>query len=199
MAQQLITPEDIDEAIQKLRFPKPKMSSDEAAKKAIALFVERPALNHCAPSTIITLQEAYGLPGGELPAWIASGFAGGLRLGEVCGALSGAIMAMGLMAYEVLEPRTDHERRIATLALRSYIWDLAFNFNHKFGSVRCAVLTRRSEMTPEEYEIYTRTRLGFDICSQFVEFVVRKMVEWGEVPIEPPQRIPSGTPLLKLG
>ena len=78
MTEQPITPEDIDEAIQKLRFPKPKMSSDEAAKKAAVLFTGRPAVNHCAPSTLIALQEAYDLPGGDLPSWIAGGFQGGV-------------------------------------------------------------------------------------------------------------------------
>ncbi len=61
MSQKPITPEDIDMAIQKLRFPRPKISSDEAAKKAVALFVERPDGNHCAPSTVIVLQEAFNI------------------------------------------------------------------------------------------------------------------------------------------
>ena len=199
MAQKPITPEDIDEAIQKLRFPKPKISSDEAVKKAVALFTERPEANHCAPSTIITLQEAYDLPGGELPSWIATGFRGGLGLGEICGALSSAVIAMGLMAYKVLEPRTDHEQRIACQDITPYIQDLAYAFNFVFGSIHCAVLTRQLEKTPEENEIYFRIRLGKDVCSRFVEFVVRKMVNWGEVSQEPPQRIPLGAPPLRLG
>ncbi len=199
MTQRPITPEDIDEAIQKLRFPKPKMSSDEAARKAIALFVERPAVNHCAPSTVIILQEAYDLPGGDLPAWMANGFRGGVCLGEMCGALSGAVMAMGLMAYKVLEPRTDHERRIASEAIQPYVRDLAYAFNHMFGSIHCAVLTRRLERTPEEAEVFSRFRLWEDICPPFVEFVVRQMVKWGEVSQEPPRRVLPGTPFPRLG
>jgi len=199
MIERTISPEDVDEAIQKLRFPKPKMSSDEAAKRAVALFTERPEANHCAPSTIIVLQEAYDLPGGELPFWIATGFQGGICLGEICGALSGAVIALGLMSYKVLEPRTDYEQKIACQALMPYIRDLAYTFNYTFGSIHCTVLTRRLERTPEEAEIYLRTRLGKDICSRFVEFVVRKMVNWGEVSQEPPPRVPPGTPPLRLG
>lgn len=199
MAQKPITPEDIDEAIQKLRFPKPKMSSDEAVKKAVALFTERPEANHCAPSTIIALQEAYDLPGGELPSWIATGFRGGMSLGETCGALSGAVIAIGLMAYKVLEPRTDHEQKIACQAITPYTRDLAYAFNYIFGSIHCAVLTRQLEKTPEETEIYFRTGVGKDVCSRFVEFVVRKMVNWGEVSQEPPKRLPLVPPPLKLG
>jgi len=199
MTQKVITPEEVEEAIQKLRFPKPKISSDEAVKKAVALFVERPEPNHCAPSTIIVLQEAYDLPGGELLPWIASGFRGGVCLGEICGALSGAVIAMGLMAYKVLEPRTDYEQKIAGQALLPYIRDLAYCFNRVFGSIHCAVLTKRLERTPEEVEIYSRTGIGKDMCSQFVEFVVRKMVLWGEISQEPPPRLPMDPMPLKLG
>ena len=149
MPQQIITPENIEEAIQKLRFPKPKIPSDEAVKKAIALFVERPEADHCAPSTLIALQEAYDLPGGDLPAWIATGFRGGVCLGEICGALSGAVIALGLMSYKVLEPRTDHEQKIACQAIAPYIRDLACVFNNTFGSIHCAVLFPRQERSPD--------------------------------------------------
>ena len=199
MTQQPITPEDVDEAIQKMRFPKPKISSDEAAKKAVALFTERPEANHCAPSTIITLQEAYDLPGGDLPAWIATGFRGGVCLGEMCGALSGAVIAMGLMSYKALGTRTDREQKIACQAIMPYIRDLAYNFNRIFGSIHCAVLTQQLDRTPVEAEIYHRTHVGKDICSPFVDFVVRKMVRWGEISQAPPKRVPPGTPPLRLG
>ena len=195
-----ITPEEIDEAIQKMRFPKPKISSDEAVKKSLDLFMARPEGNHCAPSTIKVLQEAYDLPGDDLPFWIATGFRGGVCLGEICGAISGAVIAMGLMAYRALGPSTDHEERIACQAIMPYIRDLAYMFNRKFGSVHCSVLTGQFERTPDETEIYIRTGYGKEhICNHLVEFVVRTMVHWGEISQEPPKRVPPGTPPLRLG
>ena len=199
MTNKPITPEDVDEALQKLNFPKPKISSDKAAKKAVDLFCARPEANHCAPSTIIALQEAYDLPGGDLPSWIATGFRGGICLGEICGALSGAVIAFGLMAYKVMEPRTDHEQRITCQAIKPYIQDLAYVFNYTFGSIHCAVLTGINEKTPEEYEIYSRTRLGKSLCSKYVDFVVRTMVNWGEEPHNPPPREIKGFVLPGLG
>jgi C_GCAxxG_C_C family probable redox protein len=193
-----ISGKDVEEAIEKMRFPKPKLSSDEAVKRALALFNEWPEANHCAPSTITVLQQAYGLPGGELPLWISTGFRGGMCVGEVCGALSGAIMALGLMAYKTLEPRTAHEQRVASQAIVPYIRALMLDFNCTFGSIHCAKLTKRNERTPEENEIYVRTRLGKDICSKFVEFVIRRMVNWGEVSKEPPARALPTTPQLDL-
>ena len=199
MTQQRITPEEVDQAIQKLRFPKPKISSEEAAKKAVALFTQMPEANHCAPSVVIALQEAYDLPGGDLPSWIATGFRGGVCLGEVCGALSGAVIALGLMSYKVLEPRTEYEQKIVCQAIAPYIRDLACDFDYMFGSVHCTVLSRRQERSPEEIEIILRTRIIKDICSQFVDFVVRKMVNWGEVSREPPPRVSPLLPPLNLG
>ena len=197
MIEQTISPKDVDEAIQKLRFPKPKVSSDEAAKKAVAMFLERPEPQHCAPSTIIALQEAYDLPGGDLLPWIASGFRGGVCLGEICGTLSGAVIAMGLMAYKVLEPKTSFEQKILCQAITPYIRDLAYAFNRTFGSIHCDVLTRRQEGTPEEREIHNRLRLTKQICFPFVDFVVRTMVNWGEISQEP--GLPGVIPALKLG
>lgn len=198
MVNKKIQPAEVEAAIQKLRFPKPKISSDEAAKKAVALFVARPEANHCAPSTILALQEAYDLPGGDLPSWVAVGFRGGICLGEICGALSGAVIAMGLMSYKALAPSTDHEQRIACQIIKPYIRDLAYAFNYVFGSIHCAVLTRMKEKSPEEAEIYYRTRLSKDQCSQYVDYVVRKMVNWGEISMEPPKYIPEGTLLPSL-
>ncbi|MFH1169197.1 MAG: C-GCAxxG-C-C family protein [Chloroflexota bacterium] len=199
MDEKPITPEEIDEAILEMRFPRPSISSDEAARKAVSLFNERPEAYHCAPAAIIALQEAYDLPGGDLLPWIATGFRGGICLGEMCGALSGAVIALGLMAYKGLGPATDRRQKIACQAILPYVHDLAYGFNRVFGSIHCAVLTGVRERTPEENEIYSRTRVGKDVCSPFVDYVVRKMVSWGEIAQAPPRRLPPGTPPLKLG
>ncbi len=200
MTKRAIMPEEVEDAIQKMRFPKPKVSTNEAVKRALSLFTERPEPNHCASSVVRALQEAYDLPGGDLPFWIATGFRGGICLGEVCGTISGAVIAMGLMAYEALEPRTDYEEKIASQAIMPYVRDLAYVFNHKFGSIHCSVLTGQIERTPEETEIYFRTKYGKEhICSPLVEFVVGTIVHWGEISQEPPKRVLPGTPPLRLG
>ena len=199
MTQGPMTPEEIDEAIQKLRFPKPKLSADEAVAIALEQFLDRPEANHCAPSTIIALQQAYDLPAGDMLPWIAAGFRGGVCVGEICGALSGGVMAMGLMAYKVLEPKTPSQQKIACMAVTPYVRDLIYYFNRMFGSVHCAILSGQSEKTPEEIEIEIRNRIVKDICKNYVAFVVKTMVNWGEISQEPPKRVPFGAPPLKLG
>ena len=195
-----ITPEEVDAAIEKMRYPRPSISSDEAAKRALELFLEKPEWNHCAPSTTRALQEAFNLPGGALPYWIATGFRGGLCLGEVCGAISGGIIALGLHAYQTLQPATDYEEKIACQAIMPYIRDIAYLFNRNFGSIHCAKLTRMYELSPAEIEIEMRTGyIKNNICAPLVEFVVRTMVHWGEISQEPLKRVPIGTPRLELG
>ncbi len=200
MANRKITPEDVDAAILKMKFPQPEMSSDTAAKKALDLFLERPEYNHCAPATVKALQKAYDLPGGDLPFWISTGFRGGICLGETCGALSGGVIILGLRAYQVLKPGTDFEEKIACQAIMPYIRDLAYLFNRKFGSIHCSVLTKQDERTPEAWEIELRTGYSkYNVCAPLVEFVVRTMVQWGETAQEVPKRVAPGTPRLKLG
>jgi C_GCAxxG_C_C family probable redox protein len=193
-----ITREEIAEFIQKMKFPKPLLSSDQAVKRALERFTAKPALNHCAPSVIMTLAEAYDLPQKDLLPWIANGFQGGVCVGEICGALSGAAICLSLMSYKVAEPKNDHMRRVAAYALMPYVQDIEYAFFTTFGSIRCGKLTKRLERTPVETEKYFRLSLWEDKCSPFVELVVRKMVEWGELGQAPPSMPTLGTQPLKL-
>ena len=192
------TPQEIAEFMQKMRFPKPLISSDEAAKRAVDRFTARPAMNHCAPAVIMTLAEAYDLPERELLPWIANGFQGGVCVGEICGALSGAAMALGLMGYKVAEPKNDHMRRVVAYAMVPYMQDLEYAFFTTFGSIRCGKLTRRLERGPAEAEKYFRLRMWAANCAPFVDFVVRRLVEWGEVGQAPPSPPTPGIPTFKL-
>ena len=108
-------------------------------------------------------------------------------------------MAMGLMAYKVLEPKTERGQKLACDVIAAYVHDLAYIFNYKFGSVQCRVLTRRAGLDIAEREILHRTKIGKEICSPFVDFVVRTMVRWGEISQEPPPRVLPYAPPLKLG
>ena len=54
---------------------------------------------------------------------IASGFGGGLKSGEICGAISGAVMSLGLAGCEASEVKK-----------------LVKDFRGKFGHVRCIEL-----------------------------------------------------------
>jgi C_GCAxxG_C_C family probable redox protein len=145
----------------------------------------------------MTLQEAYDLPGGELVPWIANGFQGGVCVGEICGALSGGAMCLSLMGYKAMDPKNDYARQLVALAIMPYMSDLVYAFNNRFGSVRCAILTKHAELGPVEVEKRMRLRLWEESCTPFVEYVVTTLVRWGEISQEPPtmpdlgQRLPT--------
>lgn len=64
----------------------------QLSEKAVAIF--NSGMN-CSQSVFLTFCEKYGLSREEA-AKISCGFGGGMRAGEVCGAVSGAVMVIGL-------------------------------------------------------------------------------------------------------
>ena len=66
---------------------------------------------------------------------VACGFGGGVRCGEICGAISGAVMALGAAA-SVCENR-EAMARVAALTKKC-----SGAFREKYGAVRCLDLKR---------------------------------------------------------
>ena len=66
---------------------------------------------------------------------VSAGFGGGLRCGEVCGAISGGVMALGLANPFVDTKDLEAKDRIAVLA-NTY----ATAFRERFGCLRCEEL-----------------------------------------------------------
>ena len=54
---------------------------------------------NCAQSVLLSLEKYTGLDS-DLAVKISSGFGGGIKSGEVCGAISGAVMVLGLCGHE---------------------------------------------------------------------------------------------------
>jgi C_GCAxxG_C_C family probable redox protein len=171
-----ITPEEITAAAAKLKFPPSRYTATKAVHIALERFTAHPAMNHCAPSVILTLQEAFDLPGGEIMPWVANSFQGGVCSGEICGTLSGAAIAYGLLAYQVL-PHTDHDRRVAAVANAYALRDLTQGFARTFGAVRCEVLLGRDKRTPEENTRFIKENGWIRTCSPFVTYVIRALVK----------------------
>lgn len=63
--------------------------------KAQALHDDKSLKLNCAQCTLMSLEDITGLDE-DTARRIASGFGGGMRSGEACGALSGAVMALDL-------------------------------------------------------------------------------------------------------
>ena len=87
-----------------------------------------PQGNNCAQCVLKSCKEFTGLDD-ETAFAIANGFGGGLRSGEICGSISGGVMAIGLAAAK---------KGITAIApvAKAYVNE----FSEKYGCVRCVEL-----------------------------------------------------------
>ena len=83
---------------------------------------------NCAQAVLMAMQEYTGLEE-TVAASVASGFGGGVKSGELCGAISGAVMAIGMNRGAENRPQTYELDQLLTSA-----------FREKFGAVRCEEL-----------------------------------------------------------
>ncbi len=81
---------------------------------------------NCAQSVLAACGKYTGLER-ETALKVSAGFGGGVRSGEICGAISGAVMVIGL-----IEP---DKRKVAAMTR-----DCVESFRRQFGCVRCAEL-----------------------------------------------------------
>ena len=97
----------------------------DVKEKAVALHKEG---CNSAQSVLCSLEEYTKLPF-ETAKRVAEGFGGGVRCGEICGSVTGAIMAMGLVKER---PIADQTR------------DFTQQFKEKMGCLRCAELLEKN-------------------------------------------------------
>jgi len=83
----------VEEQSEELDYAGVRMMATKTAEKAVELFVSG---FNCAEATLLVLSEEFGKKASVIPR-IATGFGGGIgRTGQICGPLSGAVMAIGL-------------------------------------------------------------------------------------------------------
>jgi C_GCAxxG_C_C family probable redox protein len=98
---------------------------------------------NCAQAVFCAYAEDMGLDV-ETAARLASSFGGGLgRLREVCGAVSGALMALGY-----LRGYSDPEDAAAKSAHYARVRELAERFREKNGTILCRELLKDVPVTP---------------------------------------------------
>lgn len=89
---------------------------------------------NCAQSVLCALGSYTGLDEKTALA-VSGGFGGGLRCGEVCGALSGAVMALGMCHRFDASEKTAEKLEIAAAAK-----EMTEKFRERFGRLRCCEL-----------------------------------------------------------
>jgi C_GCAxxG_C_C family probable redox protein len=121
---------------------------------------------NCSQSTLAAFAEDLGVPL-DVALRVAAPFGGGIgRQGEVCGAASGALMALGLRFGDASGDKAAKERT----------YDVAAEFLRRFearaGALRCRDLIQADMTTPEGLADARERRVFATQCPEFVRVAV---------------------------
>lgn len=90
---------------------------------------------NCAERMLHAANDVYNLGLDDYTCKVASGFGGGMAVGSVCGALTGAIMVLGLLFVET----TAHQ----SIRIKALEKELLSRYKEKMGDYHCAVLAKQ--------------------------------------------------------
>ena len=128
---------------------------------------------NCAQSVLAPFAEELGISE-ELALKIASSFGGGARCGQLCGAVSGALMALGIKHGHYHTGDMEEKAKAGARAME---------FNERFcernGSVVCKELLGYDLSVPEQLEQIKERALFQTLCPKLVgdaTEIVEKMI-----------------------
>lgn len=146
------------------------MTEQEAIERARSYFLTEDNIYGCAETTYIVLQEVFDLPNAtdSSPAMVLNG--GVAWRGGICGAISGAAMAVGRLAEQRV---VDHKnaKRIARRIMARYIDE----FQATHGFVNCRDLIGRGIHTDEQHTEFIESGIWRDICMRQMEFAIQHL------------------------
>lgn len=96
---------------------------------------------NCAEAIIKAINEEKGL---NLPVSMASPFGGGMAVGSTCGAIAGALMAVGAMHGRENSAEKNNSGKIARVILN--------DLSNKYGTLNCRELKQNSVSCAEIIE-----------------------------------------------
>jgi C_GCAxxG_C_C family probable redox protein len=135
------------------------MDDSKAIEEAVELFEQGCA---CSQAVLVSVAERLELDRGQALS-ISACFAGGMRGGEVCGAVTGAYMALGL-AHCGSDCDRAEGRQVAYMQLASF--NEAFLERH--GSLLCRELIGSDLGTPEDSKLAHERRVFVNDCPELV-------------------------------
>ncbi len=123
---------------------------------------------NCAESTITALADYLRLKDSSIPK-IATGFGGGFsRTKNVCGAVTGAIMALGLLFGRNQATESKEQCYAKTQKFIN-------SFTETFGSINCFELSGVDFNTREGALLY-KEKVHRECCVKLVRFAVEKVI-----------------------
>lgn len=136
----------------------------ERAERAAELFLGG---NNCAQSVILSFSEDYGYSK-ELALKISAGFGGGMgKTQSTCGAVTGAIMVLGIMQGE---KASDNDELKA--GAYSSVKELTARFTEEFGTSSCRELTGCDFNTDSGNEKFKEKDIMKQVCAPCVKRAV---------------------------
>jgi len=124
--------------------------------------------NNCAQSVLLSFAEDLKYSK-ELATRLAAGFGAGMgRLQETCGAVTGAIMVLGIKQGE----RVNNNDELKAETYDS-VKELNRRFKEAYGTTSCARLTGCDLNTREGSEKFKRENVMENVCAGCVEKAVR--------------------------
>lgn len=119
---------------------------------------------NCSQAILSTYGPAYGLQG-EMALNMAAGFGGGMgRMGDVCGAATGAFMVLGLHCGATVTDNAQRKERTAAA-----VQEFAKRFKQRHNSLMCRDLLGCDISTPEGFQRAKDKGLLATICPKLVE------------------------------
>lgn len=145
-------------------------AAEAAVGHARRLFLDRRNIHGCAETAFITLKTVYGLDDAA-DSSAAMALNGGVAYsGGACGAITGAALAVGLLAGRRL---ADH--REAKRVARELVAEVMTAFEAEQGSVNCRDLIGLDLTAPGAHRAFLRSGTWIERCMPQIEFVVRRL------------------------
>ncbi|KDR96438.1 C_GCAxxG_C_C family probable redox protein [Peptoclostridium litorale DSM 5388] len=121
---------------------------------------------NCCQAVVAAFAQELGLDR-ETALKISSGFGGGMRNAEICGAVSGAVMALGLKYGHFNEDDADSKEKIG-----ERVKAFSSTFKEKHGSIICRELLGCDTSTEEGKEYAAENELREKVCNGLIECAV---------------------------
>ena len=142
---------------------------NDTSDAAVAIFLEG---NNCAQSVLAACGQPLGLAR-ETAMQVAQAFGGGLgRTGNVCGAVSGALMAIGLKVWA-----KDGKDNAAKEQAYRLAQNLMAQFQAHHGAINCRDLIGFDLHTPEGYKKAAEAGVFRKVCPELVRDAARMVEE----------------------
>lgn len=139
------------------------------SRRARELFLDDSNTYGCAETTLVVLQEHFGLSEAN-DSSAAMALNGGIAYsGGMCGAITGAAVALGRLAGRVFPDHIQAKREARRLTQ-----ELIADFTRRFAAADCRALVGYDFMQPGRHEAFIESGIWRDVCLRQIEFAAHR-------------------------